>query len=48
MRVYDHALTPAQIAFDMGTPVGPDSNPPDVASTTPGDGEPRRSAPQRP
>ena len=34
------ALTPAQIAFDMGTPVGPDSNPPDVASTTPGDGEP--------
>jgi chitodextrinase len=35
MRIYDHALTPAQIAFDMGTPVGPDSNPPDVVSTVP-------------
>jgi Concanavalin A-like lectin/glucanases superfamily/Bacterial Ig-like domain/Bacterial Ig domain/PKD domain/Glucose / Sorbosone dehydrogenase len=35
VRLYNRALTPAEIQNDMATPVQPDTTPPTVASTTP-------------
>src|SRR5207253_2520281 len=39
VRVYNRALTQAEIQGDMSTPVVPDTTAPTVASTTPGNGD---------